>query len=201
LARLARRSAASCLSSACWVDSNATCAARRSAVVPRGFVGRVDTVTLCLAAAIILSFSRSHVEFSVRVWIASVWLGQKPQSDTRRSVPPGVTGGSPHAEQAVKYAAAAGVRRRRRLAQRTWVMAHSVSRDRRAAGGASASRPAGWRGTPCCGGRRPAAFLPFWLRTSPGKREELGSLSAALFYQNLTVALRFIPHPAPSRAG
>ncbi len=40
------------------------CAARRSAVVPRGFVGRVDTVTLFLAA-IILSFSHSHCEFSV----------------------------------------------------------------------------------------------------------------------------------------
>jgi hypothetical protein len=30
-----------------------------------------------------------------------------------------------------------------------------------------------------CGGGSPPPFLPFWLTTSPGKREELGSLSAA----------------------
>jgi hypothetical protein len=64
LARPARRSAASCLSSACWVESDATCAARRSAVVPRLFAGRVDTVTLCLTA-ILVSFGYSHFEFSV----------------------------------------------------------------------------------------------------------------------------------------
>jgi hypothetical protein len=50
MARSARRSAASRLSSACWVESQAVAAARRSALFGRPFVGCVDTVILCLAA-------------------------------------------------------------------------------------------------------------------------------------------------------
>src|SRR5205085_812440 len=39
---------------------------------------------------------------------------------------------------------------------------------------------AGWRGTSLSRWPWPTAFLPFWLKTSPGKREELGSLSAPM---------------------
>ena len=53
--RAARRSAASCLSSACLVESDAICAARRSAELGRRFVGCTDTVTLCLAAITVSS--------------------------------------------------------------------------------------------------------------------------------------------------
>jgi hypothetical protein len=49
-ARLARRSAASRLSSACVVEKDAMCAARRSAELGRCFVGCTQTVTLFLAA-------------------------------------------------------------------------------------------------------------------------------------------------------
>jgi hypothetical protein len=49
-ARLARRSAASRLSSACLVEPVVICAARRWAELGRCFVGCTDTVTLCLAA-------------------------------------------------------------------------------------------------------------------------------------------------------
>src|ERR1039458_4903381 len=49
-ARLARRSAASRLSSACFVGTVAVCAARRWAELGGCFVGCTDTVTLFLAA-------------------------------------------------------------------------------------------------------------------------------------------------------
>jgi hypothetical protein len=49
-ARLARRSAASRLSSACFVEALAACAARRWAEVSLGAAGCTDTVTFCLAA-------------------------------------------------------------------------------------------------------------------------------------------------------
>jgi cyanate permease len=49
-ARLARRSAASRLSSACLVETAAICAARRWAELGRWFVGATDTVMLFLAA-------------------------------------------------------------------------------------------------------------------------------------------------------
>jgi hypothetical protein len=48
--RVRRRSAASCLSFAWWVNRAAICAARRSAVIRRGIVGCTDTVTLFLGA-------------------------------------------------------------------------------------------------------------------------------------------------------
>jgi hypothetical protein len=49
-ARLAARSAASRLSSACLVEIAAICAARRSAELGGGLVGFIDTVILFLAA-------------------------------------------------------------------------------------------------------------------------------------------------------
>ena len=49
-ARLARRSAASRLSSACFVETVAVCAARRWAELGGCFVGCTDAVTLFLAA-------------------------------------------------------------------------------------------------------------------------------------------------------
>src|SRR5579871_1905919 len=49
-ASAARRSAASCLSSACLVEIDAICAARRCAELGRRFVGCTDTVTFRLAA-------------------------------------------------------------------------------------------------------------------------------------------------------
>jgi hypothetical protein len=57
-ARLARRSAASRLSSACFVETVAICAARRSAELGRRVVGCTETVTFCLTA-IAVSFSIS----------------------------------------------------------------------------------------------------------------------------------------------
>jgi hypothetical protein len=55
-ARLARRSAASRLSSACLVETVAICAARRWAELDRCFVGGcTDTVTLFLAAITVSS--------------------------------------------------------------------------------------------------------------------------------------------------
>jgi hypothetical protein len=60
MARLARRSAASRLSSACFVETVAICAARRSAELGRRPVGCIDTVTFCLTA-IAVSFSISLI--------------------------------------------------------------------------------------------------------------------------------------------
>jgi hypothetical protein len=59
-ARLARRSAASRLSSACFVETVAICAARRSAELGWRAVGCADTVTFCLTA-IAVSFSVSPI--------------------------------------------------------------------------------------------------------------------------------------------
>jgi hypothetical protein len=58
-ARLARRSAASRLSSACLVETVAICAARRWAELGHCFVRCTDTVTFWLAA-IAVSLVRSH---------------------------------------------------------------------------------------------------------------------------------------------
>jgi hypothetical protein len=55
-ARFARRSAASRLSSACFVESVAICAARRSAELGRLVGGCTDAVTFCLTAMAV-SFS------------------------------------------------------------------------------------------------------------------------------------------------
>jgi hypothetical protein len=55
-ARLARRSAASRLSSACSVETIAICAARRSAELGRRVVGCTVTVTFCLTAIAISLF-------------------------------------------------------------------------------------------------------------------------------------------------
>jgi hypothetical protein len=60
MARLARRSAASRLSSACFVEAVAICAARRSAELGRLVVGGTDPFTLCLTA-IAVSFSISLI--------------------------------------------------------------------------------------------------------------------------------------------
>jgi hypothetical protein len=60
IACLARRSAASRLSSACFVEAVAICAARRSAELGRRAVGCIDTVTFCLTV-IAVSFSISLI--------------------------------------------------------------------------------------------------------------------------------------------
>jgi hypothetical protein len=59
-ARLARRSAASRLSSTCFVETVAICAARRSAELGRRAGGWTDTVTFCLTATTV-SFSVSLI--------------------------------------------------------------------------------------------------------------------------------------------
>jgi hypothetical protein len=63
---LARRSAASRLSSACFVESLAICAARRSAELGRVVVGCTDTVTFCLTAiAVSFCLTAIAVSFSI----------------------------------------------------------------------------------------------------------------------------------------
>jgi hypothetical protein len=82
-ARLARRSAASRLSSACFVETVAICAARRSAELGRRVVGCTDTVTSCSTAiAVSLRISLIAADHGIRAR-ASVSVAVKVVSQLR----------------------------------------------------------------------------------------------------------------------
>jgi hypothetical protein len=138
-ARLARRSAASRLSSACLVDTAANCAARRWAELGRSVVGCTDTVTRCLPAIAVsfCSISLISADHGVRgcACVSAVRIASQCRlEDNRELLYPALGYSLPTARLVVRVhqVGVAGVPRTVSICFGPWAIRTPVFRRRRA---------------------------------------------------------------------